>query len=49
MDAMMVTMYEKEQEISDINDKIMENNEAKKRGKQSHKVMIQDLENSTIY
>ena len=45
----MVTMDEKEQQISDINDKIMENNEAKKRGKQRHKIMIQDFENSTIY
>ena len=40
---------EEEQCISDIGDKIMENNEAEKRWKVSQNSMIQDLENSVTY
>ena len=49
INALTARMDEAEQQISDIEDKIMENNEAEKRWKQRQKIMIQDLENSVTY
>ena len=49
MDTNTSRMEEAEQQISDIEDKIVENNEAEKRGKQRQKIMIQDLKNSVTY
>ena len=40
MDAMMARMGEAEQQISNAEDKTMENNEAEKRGKQRQKITI---------
>ena len=49
MDATMPKMCKAEQQISNTEDKIMENNEAGKKGKQRQKEYDTDLENSLIY
>ena len=56
MAATTARMDEAEQRISDIEDKIMENNKAKKKekkkkekGKLMQKSMIQEFENSVTY
>ena len=41
-------MDEAELQISDLEDKIMENNESDKRGKQREKITLPDLENTVI-
>ena len=49
MVARVARMDEAEQWISDIEDKIMENNEAEKKGEQRQKIIIQDFNNSVTY
>ena len=50
MHAMVARMDETEQQISDIEDKLMENNEAKKKiGRIRQKSTIQELEKSVTH
>ena len=49
IDATRARMDQVEQQISNTDDKVIENNKGGKRGKQRQKVMIQDLENSVTY
>ena len=49
MDAMTAKMGEAQQQISNIEDKMMENNEAEIKRKQRQNITLQDLENSVAY
>ena len=49
MVAIATRMEEAGQRIRDIEDKIMANNEAEKRGKLRQKSTIQELDNSVTY
>ena len=49
MDATMARMQKEEHQIIYLEDKVIENNEAEKRGKQRKNINIQDLENTVTY
>ena len=48
MDALAARVDETEKQISDLEDKIMENNETEKKTETKGKSVVQELENSFI-